>query len=83
MRSESEEEDQETMRFHIVFNEDHFKWGLLPDLASYANTQFEKYIPEKVFHDTTCEVHLVPNNLKQVKKVVKFLKDLLKEKKQK
>ena len=80
MSSESEEEDQETKRFHIVSNEDQFKWDLLSKLASYANTQFEKYISEKSLHDAVCEVHLVPNNLNQVKKMDKFLKDLLKEK---
>ena len=60
--------------------EDQFKWDLPPELASYANTQFEKYIPEKSLHDTICEVHPVPSNLNQVKKMNKFLKDLLKEK---
>ena len=78
--SESEEEDQKTKRFHIVSNEDQFKWDLPSELASYANTQFEKYIPEKSIHDAICEVHPVPNNLNQVKKMDKFLRDLLKEK---
>ena len=78
--SESEEEDQETKRFHIVSNEDQFKWDVPSELASYANTQFEKYIPEKCVHDAICEVHPVPNNLDQVKKMDEFLRDLLKEK---
>ena len=78
--SESEEEDQETKRFHIVSNEDQFKWDLTSELTSYANTQFEKYIPEKSLHDAICEVHPVPNNLNQVKKMDEFLKDLLKVK---
>ena len=38
------------------------------------------YIPERSFHDAICEVHLVPSNLNQVKKIDGFLKDLLKEK---
>ena len=42
--------------------------------------QFEKYIPEKSIHDAICKVYLVPNNLNQVKKMVWFLKELLKEK---
>ena len=78
--SESVEEDQETKRFHIVSNEDQFKWGLPSELASYANTQFEKYIPGKSIHDAICEVHIVPNNLNQVKKIDEFLRDLLTEK---
>ena len=49
-------------------------------LASCGNTQFEKYFPEKSLHDSICEVHLVPNNLNQVKKMDGFLKDALKEK---
>ena len=50
------------------------------ELASQGNTQFEKYIPEKSLHDAICGVHLVPSNLNQVKKIEKYLKDLLKEK---
>ena len=80
LSSESEEEDQETKRFHIVSNEDQFKWDLPSELASYANTQFEKYIPEKSIHDAICEVHPVPNNLNQFKRMDEFSRDLLKEK---
>ena len=78
--SESEKEDQETKSFHVVSNEDQFKWGLPSELASYANTQFEKYIPEKSVPNAICEVHPVLENLNQVKKMDEFLKDLLKEK---
>ena len=78
--SESEEEDQDTKRFHIASSEDQFKWDLPSGLASYANTQFEKYIQENSIHDTICKVHPVPNNLNQVKKMDEFLRDLLKEK---
>ena len=56
------------------------KWELPSELASYAKTQFQKYIPEKSINDAICEVHLVPNNLSQVKKMDEFLRDLLKEK---
>ena len=78
--SESEGEDQETKRFHIVSNEDQFKWDPPSELASYTNTQFEKYILEKSIHDAICEVHPVPNNLNQVKKIDESLRDLLMEK---
>ena len=54
--------------------------GLPSELASYANTQFEKYIQENSIHDAICEVHPVPSNLNKVKKMGKFLKDLLKKK---
>ena len=37
LSSGSEEEDQKTKRFHILSNEDQFKWDLLCELASYAN----------------------------------------------
>ena len=50
------------------------------ELASYANMQFEKYIPEKSLHNSICEVNPKVDNLHQVKKMDKFLKDLLKEK---
>ena len=61
--SEIEEEDQETKRFHTVSTEDQFKWDLPSELTSYANTQLEKYIPEKSINDAICEVHPIPNNL--------------------
>ena len=61
-------------------NEDQFKWDLSSDFASFGNTQFEKYIPEESLHGTTCEVHPIPNNLNQVKKMDEFLKYLLKQK---
>ena len=70
--SDSEKENQETERFHIVSNEDQFKWDFPSELASYANSQFE--------HDAICEAHPVPNNLNQVKKIDEFLRDLLKKK---
>ena len=50
-------------------------------LALYANNKFEKYISEKRLHDAIREVYPVPNNLNQTKKMDKYLKDLLKEKK--
>ena len=56
--SESEEEDQETKRFHVISNKDQFKWDLPSELASYANTEFEKYIPEKSRH--THSVKYIP-----------------------
>ena len=68
------------MRFHIVLNEHQFRWELPSELASYANTQFEKCIPEKILHHAICEVHPAPNKFNKVKKMYKFLKDLLKKK---
>ena len=44
--SESDVRDQETKRFNIVSNEDQFKRDVPSELESYANTQFQKYIPE-------------------------------------
>ena len=78
--SESEKEDQATKTFYTVSNKDQFKWNLPSELASYANTQFEKYIPEKSIHNIICEVHPVPNNLNQVKKMDEFLEDVWRRK---
>lgn len=61
-------------RFHIVENENQFKWDFPPDLAFYANTQFEKCISEKSLHDAICEVHPILNKLNQAKKMDDFLK---------
>ena len=47
----------------------------------YANSQLKKHIQRfHSFHGAICEVNLLPYNLNQVKKIHKFLKDLLKEK---
>ena len=79
--SKSKEEDQEAKRFHTVSNENQFKWDVPSELASYANRQFEKYTSlEKSIHGAICAVHPLPKNLNQVKKMDKFLRDLLKEK---
>ena len=80
LSSESEEEGQETKRFCIVSDEDQFYWDLPSELASYASTEFEKYIPEKSHQNLICELNQVSNNLNQFKKMYEFLKDLLKEK---
>ena len=80
LSSESEEEDQETKRFCTVSDEDQFDWDLPSELASYASTEFEKYIPEKSHQNLICELNQVSNNLNQFKKMYEFLKDLLKEK---
>ena len=77
---DTDEEHQETKRFYIVPNEDQFKWDLPFELASYAKTQFEKFIPEKSLHDTICEVHPVPNNFNQVKKIRIFKRSIEGEK---
>ena len=66
--SEREEEDQKNKGLQIIWNKDQFKWGLLSELASYANTQFEKYILEKSLCDAS------------VKKIDEVLKDLVVEK---
>ena len=72
--SVSEKEDQETKRFHIVSNEDQFKWDLPTELASFASTEFEKYIPDESYYNAICELHWVPNSLNQVRNMSEFLK---------
>ena len=47
----SEEDYQETKKFHVVSNKDQFKTDLPPELVFYATTQFKKYIPERSIHD--------------------------------
>lgn len=54
--------------------------GPLSELALYANTQFEKYIPENSLQYAISKVHPVQNNLNHVEKMVGFLKDLLMKK---
>ena len=57
LSSVSEKEDEETKRFHIVSNDDQFKWDLPTELASFATTKCEKYIPDKSYYNAICELH--------------------------
>ena len=38
---------EQAKRFRIITKEEEYKWSLPQDMASYANDNSEKYIPEK------------------------------------
>ena len=45
--SAQERDGPNAKRFKIITEEEEYKWSLPQDMASYANDNSEKYIPEK------------------------------------
>ena len=56
-------------RFRIVTEEEEYKWSLPQDMASYANDNAEKYIPEKDVKEAILIKTPRPGNLDPVKKL--------------
>ena len=70
-------------RFKIVTEDEKFKWKFPKGMASYANKYFEEFIPGGDLKEAILTQSPVPKNMDTVKKLDDFLKDLLKEKKEK
>ena len=68
-------------RFRIITEEEEYKWSLPQDMASYANGNLEKYIPEKDVKEAILIKTARPENLDPVKKLDDYLQELLKQKK--
>ena len=68
-------------RFRIITEEEGYKWSLPQDMASYANDNSEKYIPEKDVKKAILIKTPRPENLDPVKKLDDYLQELLKQKK--
>ena len=68
-------------RFRIISEEEEYKWSLPQDMASYANDNSEKYIPEKDVKEAILKKIARPDNLDLVKKFENYLQQLLKQKK--
>ena len=68
-------------RFTIITEEEEYKWSLLQDMASYANDNSEKYIPENNVNEATLIKTPWSENLDPVKKLDDYLQELLKQKK--
>ena len=62
-------------RFRIITEEEEYKWSLPQDMASYANDNSEKYIPEKDAKEAILIKTPRPENLDD------YLQELLKQKK--
>ena len=59
----------DSKRFRIITEEEEYKWSLPPDMASHANDNSEKYIPEKYVKETILIKTPRPENLDPVKKM--------------
>ena len=70
-----------TKRFRIITKEEEYKWSLPQDMASYANDNSEKYIPEKDVKEAILIKIPRPENLDPAKKLDDYLQELLKQKK--
>ena len=68
-------------RFTIITKEEEYKWSLLQSMASYANDNSEKYIPENNVNEATLIKTPWPENLDPVKKLDDYLQEPLKQKK--
>ena len=68
-------------RFRIITEEEEYKWSLPQDMASYANDNSEKYIPEKDVKEAILIKTPRPENLDPPKKLDDYLQELLKQKK--
>ena len=60
-------------RFRIITEEEEYKWSLPQDMASYANGNLEKYIPEKDVKEAILIKTARPENLDPVKKLDNYL----------
>ena len=68
-------------RFRIITEKEEYKWSLSQDMASYANDNSEKYMPEKDVKEAILIKTPRPENLDPVKKLDDYLQELLKQKK--
>ena len=68
-------------RFRTITKEEEYKRPLPQDMASHANNNSEKYIPEKYVKETILIKAPRPENLGPVKKLDDYLQELLKQKK--
>ena len=64
----------------MISEEEEYKWNLPQDMASYANDNSEKYLAEKDVKEAILIKTPRPENLDPVKKLVKYLQELRKQK---
>ena len=70
-----------SFRFRVVSEEDQYKYSLLPDMAQYANVNFDTYIKSADLIKAALIKNRVPENINLVKTLDDFAKDILKDKK--
>ena len=77
----NEGEESTDSRFRVVSEENQYKYSLPPDMAQYANVNFDTYIKEADLIKAVLVKNSVPENISPVKTLDDFVKDILKDKK--
>ena len=77
----NESKESTDSRFRVVSEEDQYKYSLPPDMAQYANVNFDTYIKEADLIKAVLIKNPVPENINPVKTLDDFVKDILKDKK--
>ena len=72
-----------TSRFRAVNQEHQFKWELLDTMTISANDHINILTQEKDLKEPILKTISVPSNLQKVRRMDKFMAQLLKEKRQK
>ena len=72
-----------TSRFRVVNQEHQFKWELLDTMTISANDHINILTQEKDLKEPILKTISVPSNLQKVRRMDKFMAQLLKEKRQK
>ena len=77
----NEGKESTDFRFRMVFEEDQYKQSLPPDIAQYANVNFDTYIKDTDLIKAVLIKNPVPEYINPVKTMNDFVKDILKDKK--
>ena len=72
-----------TSRLRVVDQEHQFKWELLDTMTLNGNYHLNIFIQEKDLKEPILKTISVPSNLQEVRRMDKFMAQLLKEKRQK
>ena len=72
-----------TSLFHVVNQEDQFKWELSDTMAEYAKDHLNIFVQEKDLTESILKTIPAPSNLKEVRRMDELIAQLLKEKRKK
>ena len=78
--SDSDHKEEQHQRFKVTTEEEKSKYSLTKSMASYANEQFEVFIPDKELKEAVLMQNPVPENIDPTKKLDDFVRSILKEK---
>ena len=72
-----------TSLFHVVNQDDQFKWELSDTMAEYAKDHLNIFVQEKDLTESILKTIPVLSNLKEVRRMDELIAQLLKEKRKK